>query len=153
MPNRYELRTPGNPEEWAAYHAIRRQVLFEARGQGAAYDPDHPDEHLPGNHPKLLVVDDRIVAVIRIDLAPPLAIFRRVAVQPGCERRGFGTRLLRMAENFAREHGCAVIQSSVARDAVGFYLKCGFEASGQPAPGSDPVPMSKKLIPVPERFA
>jgi GNAT superfamily N-acetyltransferase len=149
MTDRYELRTPGTPEEWAAYHAIRREVLFKARGQGAAYDPNHPDEHSPGNYPKVLVVDDRIVAVIRIDLAPPLAIFRRVAVQPGFERRGFGTLLLRMAEDFARQQGCAVIRSSVAPDAVGFYLKCGFEPSGQAGTNSEPIAMSKPLVPMP----
>jgi hypothetical protein len=29
----YELRSPGSADEWGRYHAIRRRVLFEARGQ------------------------------------------------------------------------------------------------------------------------
>ena len=36
----YRLRPPATEAEWQIYHDIRRAVLREARGQGAAYDPN-----------------------------------------------------------------------------------------------------------------
>jgi hypothetical protein len=54
-----ELRSLSSPDDWAANHPIRRRVLFESRGLLNVYDPDHPDERRPGNHPKVLVVDDQ----------------------------------------------------------------------------------------------
>jgi hypothetical protein len=53
-----ELRSLSSPDDWAANHPIRRRVLFES-GLLNVYDPDHPDERRPGNHPRVLVVDDR----------------------------------------------------------------------------------------------
>ena len=141
------LRSPSSPEDWNAYHAIRRQVLFEQRGQLNTYDADHPDEHRDGNYPKILVVDDKVVGVIRVDLAPPEATFRRVAVHPDHQLRGYGTILLRLAEDFTREQGCAQIVSSVAPDAVGFYLKCGFQLSDTDPKGNGAVSMFKRLNP------
>jgi uncharacterized protein YndB with AHSA1/START domain len=50
----HELVTPTNDNEWKAHHDIRRQVLFEARGQFGVYDENHPDEKAPGHHPRVL---------------------------------------------------------------------------------------------------
>ncbi|MBO0799148.1 MAG: hypothetical protein J2P31_10045 [Blastocatellia bacterium] len=50
----YQLRAPANDEEWRAYHAIRRKVLFENRGLFGIYIENHPDEFAPGNHPMIL---------------------------------------------------------------------------------------------------
>ena len=46
----YRLSRPASPEEWAAYHAIRRLVAFEA-GENVE---DDPDEYAPGHFPLLL---------------------------------------------------------------------------------------------------
>ena len=62
------LRAPEGPEEWAAYHTIRRTALFEPYHPEIVYDPDHPDERAPGNHPLVLVKDGDVVGTIRIDL-------------------------------------------------------------------------------------
>ena len=40
MPN-YKLVKVDPPADWESYHAIRRQVLFEARGL-SNYDPNGP---------------------------------------------------------------------------------------------------------------
>lgn len=139
-----ELRSPGNALDWEAYHRIRRRVLFELRGRGEEYDPNHPDEHRPGNHPKILFEDQVAIAVIRIDLEPPDAIFRRVAVGEEYQRRGYGTTLLKLAEEFARAHASSGIISFVDAEAVAFYRKCGFVAAELPAsPGTLPM---RKLI-------
>ncbi len=128
------LKAPTTDQDWAAYHAIRRRVLFELRGNGAAYDEHHPDETRPGHHPLLLWAADSPVGTIRIDVDGARAIFRRVAIREDLQRRGYGRQLLEAAEQFAREQHCTRIESNVDADAIGFYESCGFGRVD--APGS-----------------
>jgi GNAT superfamily N-acetyltransferase len=122
----YELRTLSSKEEWQAYHAIRRKVLFENRGQFGVYDENHPDEHSKGNYPLLLLLDGEAIGVIRVDINDNQAIFRRVAIREDVQHAGHGRVLLTLAESFAQEKGCLQIRSDVAPDAVGFYEQCGY---------------------------
>jgi GNAT superfamily N-acetyltransferase len=120
------FRAPATEAEWATYHAIRRRVLFELRGNGSAYDPHHPDERRPGHYPFLLWIAGQPVGVIRVDIDGATAIFRRVAIRDDLQRRGYGRRLLSEAEQFARSKGCVRIESHVDPPAVPFYERCGF---------------------------
>lgn len=120
------LVSPISVEEWKEYHDIRRTVLFEARGRFGVYDAHHRDELREGNYPKLLQINGISVAAIRIDIAPPVALFRRVAVDQDHQRQGHGRKLIGMAIDFVRDFEVDQIRSSVAEDAVGFYCKCGF---------------------------
>src|SRR5215831_15690799 len=116
-----ELKAPITDRDWASYHAIRRRVLFELRGNGAAYDEHHPDETRPGHYPLLLWVADSPVGAIRIDIDGSRATFRRVAIRDDLQRRGYGRRLLEAAEQFAQQRGCTRIESYVDRPAINFY--------------------------------
>jgi len=131
-----DFRAPATDAEWASYHAIRRRVLFELRGNGDAYDARHPDEHAPGRHPFLLWAGGAPVGVVRVDIDGPVATFRRVAVRDDVQRHGHGRRLLECAERFAAQQGCTRIESSVDPDAVRFYERCGFTRGG-PARGPE----------------
>ena len=122
---RAELRAPVTEEDWLAYHAIRRHVLFELRGS-TAYNPAHPDEHRPGNYPFLLWDGDVAIGVIRVDIDGTRAIFRRVAIREDRQRCGYGRRLLETAEQFARRQLCTHIESHVDSGAIVFYERCGF---------------------------
>src|SRR5262245_12514182 len=121
-----KLRTPATDEDWRAYHAIRRRILFELRGNGDAYDAAHPDEHRPGNYPFLLWDGDVPIGVIRIDIDGARATFRRVAIREDRQRCGYGRRLLQAAEQFARRQLCMRIESYVDSGAIQFYERCGF---------------------------
>ena len=121
-----ELRAPVTQDDWAAYHTIRRRVLWELRGNAAAYDPHHPDEHRPGNHPLVLWDGDAPVGVIRVDVDGAVATFRRVAIRDDRQRRGHGRALLEAAERFARDRGCTSAISHVDPDAIIFYERCGY---------------------------
>jgi len=134
----YELVSPTDARTWRSYHDIRRDVLFETRGRATAYDENHPDERAPGNHPKLLLYRGDPVGVIRIDVASPRALLRRVAIRADVQRSGHGRVLLSLAERFAAEHGCRQLESHVASDAVGFYQKCGFVIDGNKAASAGP---------------
>ena len=142
----YELVSPGDSDAWRVYHAIRREVLFEARGLFGVYDEHRPDETAPGHHAKLLLVRGTPVGVIRIDISENDAIFRRVAIRLDAQRRGHGRMMLSLAEAFAAGHGCTRILSHVAPDAVVFYEKCGFTRDGAAASsGDEAVFMAKQL--------
>ena len=122
----YTLRSPENEEEWHAYHAIRRKVLFENRGRVGIYNENHPDEFEKNNHPLILFDRNTPVGVIRVDIHDCVAWFRRVAVREDLQRAGHGRILLNLAEVFAREAGCGDARSNVAVDAIGFYERCGY---------------------------
>jgi len=138
-----EFRAPTDEAEWAAYHAIRRHVLFELRGN-ATYDANHPDERRPGHYPFVLWDGDVAVGVIRVDVEGTVARFRRVAVTESLQRRGYGREMLRAAERFAGEQGCARVVSHVDSGAIGFYERCGFARDASAGDGRT-VSMSKRL--------
>jgi len=128
----HDLRTPRDDEEWRAFHAIRRKVLFENRGKNEAYDENHPDDRKLGNHPLLLLYRDEIIGVLRIDISARVdaservAMLRRVAIRDDLQRLGHGRVLLRLAEEFAKAEGCDEMRSNAAVEAVGFYERCGY---------------------------
>lgn len=125
-PPHYDLRPPSSTSDWDAYHAIRRDVLFERRGHFGTYNPNHPDESRPGHQPLVLWVDGEIVGVIRLDVSPPQVTFRLVAIRDDRQRQGHGRALIRLAAEFARNAGCEEALVHSAPDAVAFYRRCGF---------------------------
>ena len=127
---RCALISPRTDGDWIAYHDIRRRILFESRGEPEAYDANRPDERAPGHHPKLLVHTSTYLGVVRIDVTGATAYLRRVAIDEPYQRQGLGRVLLALAEVFARAQCATRIESSVARDAVPFYLKCGYRLIG-----------------------
>ena len=141
----YKLVSPSSPSQWAAYHDIRRIVLFERRGRFGVYDPDHPDEQKQNHFPKLLLIDETPVGVIRIDIEGAIARFRRVAIDENRQRRGHGRVLLRLSEAFAREYQAEKIEASVAADAVEFYRRAGYIAL-RVLDDAGSVRMAKSLI-------
>lgn len=141
----YELRAPATDAEWAAYHDIRRRVLFELRGRGAEYEPNHPDESRIGHHPLVLFHDGVPLGGIRIDVDGDIAIFRRVAVREDVQRHGHGRHLLSRAEAFARSQGCRRIDSHVDAGAVGFYERCGFRQVAASVARASTVLMTKSI--------
>ncbi len=147
------LESPTDAESWSAYHQIRRKILFENRGLVGTYDPDHPDERKPGNYPKLLVCDSEHVGVVRIDLTGDTAQLRRVAIDQSWQRRGLGRELIRLAEQFAIEHGARNLEASVAADAVGFYEKCGYRPMPLERVAGANVRMHKVLADAEQRVA
>lgn len=114
-------------QEWMSYHSIRRQVLFEARGRGEAYDENHPDDRHEGNYPLLLLADERPVGTARLDSHPEeWGTVRLVAILPDYQRQGFGSALMAGLEKHAILKGLRRLQVSSAPDAVGFYQRLGW---------------------------
>ena len=114
-------------EHWRAYHRIRRQVLFEARGRYGIYDENHPDENREGHHPLLLVASDEPIGTARLDdRLNGLGIVRLVAIASERQRQGFGRALMTKLEHYAMQRGIDRVEANVAADAVGFYRRLGW---------------------------
>lgn len=127
-PDRYGLRPLISKSDWSMFHRIRKSVLWDARGL-EGYDPEHPDDRNPNNHPFLLWFEGEPVGVIRVDVALPYGILRRVAIAEAVQRRGHGTQMVRLAEEFARSAGCTIVASHVDREAIGFYERLGYAST------------------------
>jgi len=131
-PHSFELRPPQSLSEWTRYHDIRKRCIFEKyHSRGARchfeYDPDHPDERDPANHPLVFLVDGTLIGTIRIDIKPEKrAVFRLVAIDTPWQGRGLGTTMLKMAETYARAHGVHSICLNSVPDAYRLYIRCGF---------------------------
>ncbi|MDB5800098.1 MAG: hypothetical protein JWL63_1037 [Rhodocyclales bacterium] len=134
-----------NGEHWTEYHQIRRTVLWEARGR-FDYDSSHPDDYLPSNLPLLLLSDKVAVATVRLDLLDDsrTAAFRRLAVVLDKQRLGFGRALIERAETMALEHERQKFVAQVARDAVPFWKKLGYEMQSEFSLGMDDNPTMVK---------
>jgi N-acetylglutamate synthase-like GNAT family acetyltransferase len=147
----YELAAVTRPEDWQAYHSIRRVELFEARGRIGVYDPDHADERAPNHFPLLLKWNGRGIATTRLDVRESgLAIVRLVAVVETEQRKGHGRALAARTEAFARERGVTRLLVNAAADAVGFYERIGFVRESWDAAelvgwNADSVQMAKTL--------
>jgi GNAT superfamily N-acetyltransferase len=140
-----ELRVVATVQEWEWYHSIRRRVLWEARGRPDSYDRTHPDEFKESNFPCLLLTElGEAVGTVRIDVDPPVAWLRRMAVGEGHQRRGFGSKMVELSADFARSRGCRRLRSNVAGDAVGFYRKLGFDVIADEGATAS-VPMVRQL--------
>lgn len=124
----YELVEATEPDDWLAYHAIRRQELFEAKGRHGIYDPNRPDERLPGMHPYLLKFDGKPIGTTRLDIREDgSCVFRLVAVTAAEQGRGHGRVLGTMVEERARAFGAQVALVNAAPTAVGYYEATGWE--------------------------
>jgi N-acetylglutamate synthase-like GNAT family acetyltransferase len=147
----YELVEVAGENEWRDYHAIRREVLWEARGR-TGYSDKHSDEYVPANRPLLLKLDGRAIGTTRLDdFGNGTGAVRLVAIIAGLQRQGHGRKLAELVEAYARDRGMTRLFVNAAPEAVGYYEKLGWrrcrwdeaELSGI---ASGAVQMTKNLL-------
>src|SRR6516165_8684484 len=118
---RYALRPARLPQEWSAYHAIRRDAIFRALLPGQAYEEHDPDEFQHRHLPHVLVRDGEIIGTVRIDLVGETkAGLRLIAIRRDLQRQGHGSVLLR-SRNRPRAASAGPRSSSMS-----FYLAHGY---------------------------
>jgi N-acetylglutamate synthase-like GNAT family acetyltransferase len=123
----YELIRVQDDADWASYHAIRRDVLWTARGL-AGYDDKRPEERLPDRYSLLLKLDSQAIGTTRLDdRGDGTGIVRLVAVRGDLQRQGHGTKLAAMVDDFAVALGVHTLFVNAVADAVGYYEKLGWE--------------------------
>jgi N-acetylglutamate synthase-like GNAT family acetyltransferase len=123
----YQLVEVVGENEWRDYHAIRRVVLWEARGR-TGYNDKHSDEYVPANRPLLLKLDGRAIGTTRLDdFCNGTGLVRLVAIIADLQRRGHGRKLAELVEAYARNRGMRRLFVNAAPDAVGYYEKLGWQ--------------------------
>ena len=124
----YEFVQVSTPEDWEAYHRIRREELFEARDRVGVYDAEHADEYKPEHTPLLLKQNGVGVATTRLDLRDATtAIIRLVAVTKSLQGQGVGRELAQQTLALARKRGVKRLFVNAAPTAVGYYERSGFK--------------------------
>jgi len=122
-----QLVRVGSEADWAAFHRLRREVLFEARGRFGVYDEAHPDDRLPENEPLILVEGGQAIGALRLDsLGNGSGGVRTVAITPARQRQGCGSLMMALLERRALAQGMTRLEVRSAPDAVGFYEKLGW---------------------------
>lgn len=124
---RYSLSLVRSTQEWAAYHAIRRDAIFAPLLPGQVYDENHADEFKSGNHPHVLRFNGDIVGTVRIDLIDDTqAGLRLIGIRNTSQRHGHGAALLRLAEQVALRFGRSEVVINAHPTSLTFYLANGY---------------------------
>jgi GNAT superfamily N-acetyltransferase len=146
---RYALRPARSPQEWSAYHAIRRDAIFAALLPGQAYDEHDPDEFERGHRPHVLVRDGEVIGTVRIDLiGDTQAGLRLIAIRRDLQRQGHGRVLLRLTEQAALAFGRTEIVINAHPTSLTFYLANGYREGEW----RDAAPVPATLIRVGKRL-
>jgi N-acetylglutamate synthase-like GNAT family acetyltransferase len=125
---RYELIKVATESDWRGYHALRRHVLWEARG-GNGYDETRPAEHDSANTPLLLKLNGRPIGTTRLDnLGDHKGVVRLVAIAVDIQRQGHGRILSELVDDYALRLGLNTLFVNADPDAVGYYEKMGWES-------------------------
>src|SRR3954468_17223506 len=97
----YELIKVATENDWRDYHALRRHVLWEARGRNG-YDETRPAEHDSANTPLLLKLNGRPIGTTRLDnLGDHKGVVRLVAITADIQRQGHGRILSELVDDHA----------------------------------------------------
>jgi N-acetylglutamate synthase-like GNAT family acetyltransferase len=117
--NAVEVRTPQNNAEWQAYYELRWRVLRAPWQQGG---PDRDETDDSSVHRMVCRPDGIALAVGRLHrLDEQSGQIRYMAVESGCERRGYGTLVLTALEQAAAAIGIEKIILHAREAAVPFY--------------------------------
>jgi predicted GNAT family N-acyltransferase len=109
--------------------AVREQVFCVEQGVPVEEEIDGRDEqamHL------VAVEDGRVVATLRLLLEGQNAKIGRVAVRREQRRRGIARRMLDLAVEAARAHGCERASLASQLYATGLYEQAGFAVDSAP---------------------
>ena len=147
---RHALRPVRSPQDWSAYHAIRRDAIFAVLLPDQAYDEHDRDEFQPGHLPHVLLCDGEVIGTVRIDLIDGTqAGLRLIGIRPDRQRRGHGAALLRLAEQAIRARGRSEVVINAHPTSLPFYLANGYAEGAW----RDREPVRVPLIRVGKRLA
>lgn len=123
------LQTPHSASDWNAYHRIRFQQIHQRYCPELIYDPNDPEEKDVNNFPLVFCQEGtaQVIGTIRIDLLPENeASFRWVGIDAHFVRKGFGTKMLGLAEQFVKERQRSMIRIPATAESLPFAQTLGF---------------------------
>lgn len=105
---------------------LRQQVLYPAQKlYEMELDEDNEGVHFGA------FTEDKLVGIISLFQHGESFQFRKLAVLPEFQKKGIGNSLLNRVEEFAGSEGGAKIWCNARVSAIGFYIKDGYEHTGQ----------------------
>ncbi len=155
---RFELRRPESDNEWDCYHSIRKRALWdrEVQGEYGTYDPDHPVQYSDEYKALVMLRNGIVIGTMGLQdtgdhgLGPEVEV-RGVAIDPACQRQGYGGILLMLGESAAKKAGFLRAGVWSGADVVLFYARNGyiFRPANMPSRIDSPIPgniaMTKRL--------
>jgi N-acetylglutamate synthase-like GNAT family acetyltransferase len=119
-----EIRTPINTDEWSQYYDLRYRVLRQPWNQPVGSERDALE-----NQAKHFAAFEaaNLIGVGRLDhVEARIYQIRFMAVEPGCQSKGIGARLMKAIEMDAWNSGAVEIILHAREQALGFYQKLGY---------------------------
>ena len=109
---RFELRPPTSDQDWDRYHSIRERALWEGLDLKAMGVPDYSRDddstrcRATALHPMVVLRNGIVCGTLGLDPSSDSVIeIRAVAVEPACQRRGYGSIMMALAERAAAKEG------------------------------------------------
>lgn len=105
--------------------ALRRDVLYpDATLEAVRVDHDEDGLHFG------LFEDTRLRGVVSLFPQREIAQFRKLAIHPECQGRGYGSLLMQHLEDFCKKEHIPVLWCNARNTAEGFYIKRGYSFWG-----------------------
>lgn len=125
-----DIRTPQNSREWAQYYDLRYHVLRAPWQQPLGSERNEMDAlalHFA------CFEQDRICGVVRLDTYEneTQAQVRFMAVDPDFQGQGIGKKLMREAEQKARQLGYKTMMLHARENALHFYESLNYKITAQ----------------------
>lgn len=125
----YKCRAPNSKIELAAYYQLRWQVLRKPWQQPQGSEKDH----LESQSYHRVIVDDmnNILGVGRLHLVEQnIAQIRYMAIAESAQGKGLGKILLDEFDSISAKLAITTIELNARENAIGFYLKLGYQNHG-----------------------
>lgn len=135
------LKVPTSHSEWECYHLIRTINIFEPNN--VIYDPKHPSLTDPNNYHYLFFKGEEAIGVLQIEVFTKEACaIRTIAISDPYKNNGYGTYLLKLAEEQIKKLGAKVIHLPANPKAITFYERNGYMKIEFP----DDIPINPNTI-------
>ncbi|HFS6879459.1 TPA: GNAT family N-acetyltransferase [Legionella pneumophila] len=122
----FSLCAPRTHADWQTYHYIRKDSIFDQIN--VEYDPNHPSLNDKNNYHYSFYFQNQMIGTLQLEnLGGKKCSIRTIAIEKSQRNKGFGTILLKMAEEKARQMGAYIIHLHGNPKAKTFYLDNGYE--------------------------
>lgn len=113
-------------QEWKEYHRIKEEHIFKPIG--VQYDPHHYSFSNPNHFHFCLYQGTEIVGIAHIEILDQTkAALRPICIDTPYQRKGLGQYLLLFLEKWLQIQGIKQLHLHADVNAIGFYLKQGYQ--------------------------
>ncbi len=120
-----EIRSPETQKEFKDYFHLRWKILRQPWQQPEGSEQDNEEDT---SYHIIAVENNRIAGVARLQSADKNQLqLRYMAVDHDFQGKGVGRKIMQHAESHARQQGYKAIILNARENALGFYLRLGYQ--------------------------